>query len=137
MRPLLVALAFVFAVAAAAAAAGPLGAQARAYRFVVDSVGDSTFVFLIGREAGWVRAGARGVAVDPRRRDALVARFRVLTVAETHATALVTGQTTFVTRDHVALLQEPPERFYKDASFWAGTVLGGLLGAVAGLLLAR
>jgi hypothetical protein len=109
------------------------GAQAPAHRFFVDSVADSTFVFHVSGGAEWLRAGQTGIAVDPRRRDALVARFRVLAVDRARVTALVTGQTTVLTRDHVALMAPPRQRFYRDAGFWAGTILGTVLGAVAAL----
>jgi hypothetical protein len=119
------------------ATAGPAAAQPRVHRFLVDSVADSTFVFRVGQRGDWLRAGATGVAVDPARRDALVARFRVVSVSETRATALVTGQTTLVTRDHVALVEEPPTRFFRSGGFWGGTVLGAILGAAAALLLSK
>lgn len=128
--PLTAAAALVFALLLPPA---PAAAQAHARRFMVDSVGDSTFVFHVGANDGWVRAGASGVAVDPRRRDALVARFRVLRVDDRVATALVTGQTTFLTTDHVALLEEPPRKFFRQGVFWAGAFLGGVLGAIAAL----
>ena len=127
----------VAGLALAVGAATPAAAQPRVHRFVVDSVADSTFVFRVGPQAEWLRAGVTGVAVDPARRDALVARFRVVSVSETRATALVTGQTTFVTRDHVAVVEEPPQRFYRSGGFWGGTVLGAILGAAAALLLAK
>jgi hypothetical protein len=121
------------AVAAALLVGAPAAAQSTAHRFLVDSVGDSTFVFHVGARDGWVHPGSNGVAVDPARRDALVARFRVLSVRDRVATALVTGQTTFVTTDHVALLEEPPRRFFRQGLFWAGALLGGVIGAVAAL----
>lgn len=120
-------------VVAALLVATPAAAQSHERRFLVDSVGDSTFVFHVGANDGWVRAGSSGVAVDPQRRDALVARFRVLRVQGRVATALVTGQTTFLTTDHIALLQEPPRKFFRQGVFWAGAFLGGVLGAIAAL----
>ena len=108
---------------------------ARVHRFFVDSVMDSLFVFRVGPDARWLEPGQGGIAVDPRRRDALVARFRIVRVDRARVTALVTGQTTLLTRDDVALLDEPPRRFYRDAGFWAGTILGAVLGAVATLSL--
>lgn len=107
-------------------------AQQHLTRFFVDSVADSTFVFRTG-EARWVRAGQVGIAVDPRERDALVARFRVVGVAGGRATALITGQTTFLTGDHVALMEEPRRPFWRRQLFWAGSVAGAVLGLVAGL----
>lgn len=111
----------------------PAGAQESAVRFEISTVADSTFEFPAGRYA-WVAPGIRGIAVDPRRRDALVARFRVMKVADGVATALITGETTHVTTLHVALLEEPRPRFYKRSLFWGGAALGALLGFVAGAL---
>ncbi|HEU4628691.1 MAG TPA: hypothetical protein VFS08_03070 [Gemmatimonadaceae bacterium] len=125
--------AVVLAIVTALLAAAPAAAQTHTQRFLIDSVGDSTFVFRIGADDDWVRRGSSGIAVDPRRRDALVARFRVLSVGDRQATALVTGQTTFVTTDHVALLEEPPRSFFRQGAFWAGAFLGGVLGALAAL----
>lgn len=116
------------AVVLALALAAPAEAQRRTVRFYVDSVADSTFAFRIAPSDDWVRVGATGIAVDPARRDALVAEFRVIALWGNRATALVTGQTTFVTVDHIALLEPPRRRFYRDRSFWSGTVLGLLLG---------
>lgn len=125
-------LAAALATAAVAAPVTAADAQLRTARFYVDSVTDSTLVFRLGR-VDWLRPGTTGIAVDPRQRDALVARFRVISVGEERATALVTGQTTFVTVDHVALVDEPPRRFWRESTFWIGTVLGGVIGAVSAL----
>ena len=65
--------------------AAPAAAQPRVHRFVVDSVADNTFLFRVDERTDWLRAGATGIAVDPARRDALVARFRVVSVSETRA----------------------------------------------------
>lgn len=126
--------ALVGGLVAAALAAAPVGAQRPSFRFAVDSVTDSTFVIPIGDAHHWVKRGTVGVAVDPHRRDALVARFRVLEVERGRARVLVIGQTTFVTPEHVAVLDPPPQRFWRSASFWAGIILGaaaGLGGALA------
>ncbi len=104
-------------------------AQEAAYRFEILTVGDSTFTFAVMRQS-WIRRGMRGIAVDPRRRDALIARFRVLAVANGEATALVTGQTTAVGTEHMALLQRPKRSWYVQPLFWIGAVLGGVVGAV-------
>lgn len=111
----------------------PVGAQESAVRFEISTVADSTFEFPSGRYA-WVAPGIRGIAVDPRRRDALVARFQVLKVVDGVATALITGETTHVTTLHVALLEEPQPRFYKRSLFWSGAGLGVLVGFLAGSL---
>lgn len=123
------------AVGAAAAAVLLLtanaGAQSRAVRFDVDSVADSTFVFAIGRER-WVKPSRSGIVVDPARRDALVARFRVLGTRDGRAVGLVTGQTTDLMRSHVALLEPPNAPWYRSGTFWGGLVLGLAAGAAAG-----
>lgn len=110
-----------------------------AVRFEIASVGDTTFVFL-APTARWVRADMEGIAVDPRRRDVLVARFRVLEARGDSVAALVTGQMARVTTDHVALISRPPEppriiSRVEHRRFWAGTAVGGLLGLIAGLLI--
>lgn len=118
---------------------------ARAQRFEIVAVGDSTFSFLALR-APWVAAGKRGIAVDPRRRDALVARFEVLARRADTTMALVTGQTQRVTTDLVALLERPPVdtvvradtvRVVRRTSFWTGAAAGVVLGVLGGLLIPR
>ncbi|MGQ0649943.1 MAG: hypothetical protein ACT4P7_20520 [Gemmatimonadaceae bacterium] len=109
-----------------------LGAQQRAVRFEITSVSDTTLSFQAGM-AAWVRAGQMGRAVDPRRRDALVARFRVLGVRDRVATALVTGQTTAVSTDHVATLEEPPRSWFRTGALWVGLLIGTALGTAVGL----
>jgi hypothetical protein len=130
-RPLLLAVALL----AALVRVPPAGAQAleRAVRFQIESVGDSTFTFDVG-EQRWVAPAQRGIAVDPRRRDALVARFVVWRVEEGLATALITGETTRLRSDHIAVLRQPPPRWFRSASFWTGAAAGlvtGVLGAIA------
>ncbi len=115
-----------------ATGATPAAAQQRTARFFVDSVADSTFVFRVG-DVRWIRPGQTGIAVDPRQRDALVARFRVVDVTRDRATALITGQTTFITGDHVVLVEEPRRPFWRRDMFWKGSAVGLLLGIVAGL----
>ncbi len=104
-------------------------AQASATRFEIVNVADSTVSFATARER-WVKRGHQGIAVDPTRRDALVARLVVLEVAGGQATALVTGQTARLNGEHVVLLQRPATPFYRQRTFWMGAVLGAALGAV-------
>ena len=104
-------------------------AQFRGVRFEITQVGDSTFRFPRGN-ASWVKRDATGIAVDPRRRDALVARFKVIRIDSGLVTALVTGQATRVTTDHIAVLAEPPKPWYRGITFWAGTVFGIVIGAL-------
>ena len=101
-----------------------------AVRFEVREVADSTFEF-DGGARRWIKPGQRGIAVDPRRRDVLVARFEVLRVDDRNVTALVTGQTSRVSTDHVAILQPPTSRWYRARLFWVGAA-AGLAAAVAG-----
>jgi hypothetical protein len=77
-----------------------------------------------------VRIGATGIAVDPRRRDALVARFRVTHLDSGLVTAVITGQTTRLATEHIAVLSEPPKPWWKGITFWAGTVFGVVIGAL-------
>lgn len=109
----------------------PLQAQFRGVRFEVTSVGDTTITFHSG-DMRWVRGGERGIAVDPRRHDALVARLRVVRVEKGTATAMVTGQTTALSTDHIVIMEEPKRPWYKARSFWGGLVAGATLGAVVG-----
>lgn len=106
-------------------------AQDLSQRFSIAEAGDTTFVFAVGRTR-WVKPRQRGVAVDARERDALVARFQVTGVHEGMATAMITGQTRRVTPDHTVIMQRPPERWFRNPRFWAGAVVGLVSGAFAG-----
>lgn len=109
-------------------------AQRRDYRFEITSVGDSTITFKAGRLT-WVVRSPSTIVVDPRRRDALVARLKVLSVSSTgEATALVTGQTGRITTDHFVLAEEPPSRWYRSALLWIGTAFGLAAGFALGRL---
>ena len=104
-------------------------AQIRGVRFEITQVGDTTFRFPRGN-AGWVKVGASGIAVDPRQRDDLVARFLVLRLDSGLVTALITGQRTRLSTEHIAVLAEPPKPWWKGITFWAGTVFGVVIGAL-------
>lgn len=106
-------------------------AQESAVRFEITGVADSTFSFAVGAH-DWLRAGQRGIVVDPRRRDALVARFRIQRVQGGLATAVVTGQTTALSREHAALVDRPAPAFFRQPVFWIGLVLGGVAGYLIG-----
>lgn len=125
MRALSIAL-----LAAALGIARPAQAQRGAYRFEIVTATDST-ITIPTDSAGWVKRGTRGIAVDPRDHDSMVARFQVVRVDSGEATALITGQTTRVTTDHVALIERPVVPWYKQGVFWIGAALGGLIGVVA------
>lgn len=99
-------------------------------RFFIHTVGDTTFSFSVPSDP-WVKPGMEGLAIDPMRRDSLVARFRVATVEWGEARAVITGQTTAVTTQHVAILRMPQPPWYKRKQFWVGLVLGAGLGAGA------
>ena len=71
-----------------------------------------------------MKPGAEGLAIDPARRDSLVARFRVARVEWGEAVAVITGQTTAITTEHVALLRMPEAPWYRRASFWLGVMAG-------------
>lgn len=102
-------------------------AQAQEARFQVTSVGDSTVNFSVGSNK-WVAAGNKGIVVDPKRQDVLVARISVLSVRGGTARAVITGQTTTVEPGYVALLERPATRFFSKRDFWLGTLLGAVLG---------
>ena len=116
-----------------AAAPARIGAQETAVRFSVTQVGDTTFSFRVGEHL-WVRAGMRGIVVDPRQQDILVARFRVSGVASGQATAVITGQTTSVSTAHSVLLEMPSTPWYRARTFWLGTAVGAALGFLLGSL---
>ena len=119
----------VLALALGYAAPRAVQAQDSAVRFEIQTVGDSTFSFRAS-QAPWVARGQQGIAVDPRRRDGLVARFVVLGVDSGIANALILGQSQKVTTDHVVLLRPPRSHWYASKSFWSGA-LGGLLAGFA------
>jgi len=106
-------------------------AQETAVRFPITQVGDTTFSFRLGEHI-WVRQGMRGIVVDPRQQDVLVARFRIASVANGSATAVVTGQTTSVATSHSVLLDVPRKPWYRERSFWLGTAVGAVIGFVIG-----
>jgi hypothetical protein len=112
--------------------AGPdeVAAQLRGVRFEIASVGDTTVIFRRGAES-WVRRESRAIAVDPQRRDELVARLRVVSVDRGGlVTALVTGQTTVLSTDHVVVMDEPRRPWWRARSFWGGVLAGAAAGAV-------
>jgi hypothetical protein len=127
-------LTIIAGTAALALVCAPMRAHAQetAYRFEIASVGDST-VTLSTEKHEWLRAGQKGIAVDPMRHDALVARFVILRIDAEHkrALAVVTGQTTRITTDHVALIDRPSRRWYAQPTLWIGAVVGAVIGAVA------
>jgi hypothetical protein len=106
-----------------------------AARFEIESVDDSTAQFR-RFEAKWLRKGMEVYAVDPARRDALVARLRIVRSDSGRLTALVTAQVTKVTTNHFVLAVEPPVPWYRARRFWWGALGGGLVGA-AGAVVAR
>jgi hypothetical protein len=126
-------LAWMSGIAALALLCAPLRARAQetAYRLEITTVGDST-VSISTEKHEWVREGQKGIAVDPMRHDALVARFVILHVDPVHkrALAIVTGQTTRLTTQHVALIARPGRKWYAQPTLWIGTALGLVLGAV-------
>ena len=126
-------LGILVALALAVGAAAPRAARAQdnAVRFEIRSVGDSTFTFATP-QAPWVARGQKGIAVDPRRRDGLVARFVVLGVDGGVANALILGQSQKVTTDHVVLLRPPQLHWYASKRFWAGALGGLVVGIVTG-----
>ena len=113
--------------------AGVASAQVRGTRFEITAVGDSTVSFAVGN-ATWVHQGITGITVDPRRRDALVAQFRIIRINNGIATGVITGQTTRLATEHVAILEEPKKPWYKTLGFWGGAAVGFMIGAIVGSL---
>jgi len=82
-------------------------AQDRDVRFAITHVGDTTVTFQAGKMT-WVVRSPRAIVVDPRRRDALVAQLKVLSIgANGEATALVTAQAGRITTEHIVIGTEP------------------------------
>ena len=128
-------LGIVLSLGALAAAPGRVRAQQPSVRFEISEVTDSTFTFAVGPHR-WVEQRSRGVVVDPARRDALVARFRILRIGDGVVTALVTGQTSQVTTQHFVVMNPPPEPpWHRRSAVWTGTAIGAVLGVVLGAAL--
>jgi len=109
-------------------------AQDRDVRFAITTVGDTTITFHAGKMT-WVVRTKGAIVVDPRRRDALVARLRVVSVgANGEATAVVTAQSGRVTTDHIVIGTEPPVRWYKNTLMWMGAAFGLVAGFGLGKL---
>jgi hypothetical protein len=107
---------------------GGAHAQDRDVRFAITNVGDTTVTFQAGKMT-WVVRSPRAIVVDPRRRDALVAQLKVLSVAANgEATALVTAQAGRITTDHIVIGTEPRTRWYKSPLMWMGTAFGLVVG---------
>jgi len=107
-------------------------AQDRDVRFSITHVGDTTVTFQAGKMT-WIVRSPRAIVVDPRRRDALVAQLKVLSVgANGEATALVTAQAGRITTEHVVIGTEPRSRWYKSPLMWMGTAFGLIVGFVLG-----
>ena len=103
-------------------------AQDRDVRFAITHVSDTTVTFQAGKMT-WVVRSPRAIVVDPRRRDALVAQLKVLSIgANGEATALVTAQAGRVTTDHIVIGTEPRSRWYKSPLMWMGTAFGLVVG---------
>jgi hypothetical protein len=104
-----------------------------AARFEIDVVDDSTATFR-PVEARWLRTGMFAYAVDPKNRDALVARLRLQTDDGIQMTALVTSQVKRVNTSHVLLIPRPIVPWYQSPRFWFGAFLGGMAGVTATVL---
>ncbi|MGQ0713165.1 MAG: hypothetical protein ACT4PJ_05465 [Gemmatimonadaceae bacterium] len=127
-------LASLFVAGALVGQAADAGAQETSARFEIASAGDSTFTLVVGRHP-WVRPGLYGIVVDPRQRDVLIARFQIIAADSANAMGLVTGMTTRVTTEHVALLDKPPPPelpWHRRRSFWIGVLVGIAAGFGAG-----
>jgi hypothetical protein len=101
-----------------------------AARFEIDVADDSTATFRPA-EARWLRTGMFAYAVDPKNRDALVARLELKTDDGIQMTALVTSQVKRVNSTHVLLIPRPLVPWYRAPRFWFGAFLGGMVGVTA------
>jgi hypothetical protein len=106
-----------------------------AARFEIESVDDSTATFR-SFESAWLKPGMTINAVDPARRDALVARLRIIRADSGRITALITAQETRVTTEHFVLAVKPRTKWYRERRFWWGFAGGSLAGAT-GAIVAR
>lgn len=104
-----------------------------AARFEIESVDDSTARFR-SFEARWIHPGMTVYAVDPTRRDALVARLRIVGADSVGWHALVTSQVTRVTTEHFLLAVRPATPWYRARRFWTGAVVGSVIGAAAAVV---
>ena len=119
---------FVLTAVVTVALPGRARAQDRDVRFAITHVGDTTVTFQAGTMT-WVVRSPRAIVVDPRRRDALVAQLKVLSVgANGEATALVTAQAGRITTDHVVIGTEPRTRWYRSTLMWMGAAFGLVVG---------
>ena len=121
---------FLLVLTAVIMVALPRGARAqdRDVRFAITHVGDTTVTFEAGKMT-WIVRAPRAIVVDPRRRDALVAQLKVLSIgANGEATALVTAQAGRITTDHVVIGTEPLSRWYRSRLMWMGTAFGLVVG---------
>lgn len=121
---------FLLLLTAVVMVALPRGARAqdRDVRFAITHVGDTTVTFQAGKMT-WIVRSPRAIVVDPRRRDALVAQLKVLSIgANGEATALVTAQAGRITTEHVVIGTEPRSRWYKSPLMWMGTAFGLIVG---------
>jgi len=121
---------FLLLLTAVITVALPRGARAqdRDVRFAITHVGDTTVTFQAGKMTGVVRS-PRAIVVDPRRRDALVAQLKVLSIgANGEATALVTAQAGRITTEHVVIGTEPRSRWYRSPLMWMGVAFGLIVG---------
>ena len=118
-------------------------------RLGIAAVGDSTITLRIG-DATWLERNQRGIVVDPGNNDALVARFRLISVNGDSAIAVLTGLTGPVQRTHAAIVEHPRrvaareqaeqrerrrEQWYSRPLFWAGAAAGAFVGLVVGTML--
>lgn len=105
-----------------------------AARFAAEPLSDSTLSFA-AEDARWVAVGMLGIAVDPTRGDALVAKLEITRVTNGRVEALVTGQTTRVAPGHVVLLIRPRSAWWRQRLYWIGTLSGIVVAGGLALLL--
>jgi hypothetical protein len=101
-----------------------------AARFSIAATTDSTVTFR-PVEVRWLKPGMQGHAVDPKERDALIARLTIQRVDTSGIVAAIDGRVAQVATTHVVLMVKPGTAWWKDLRFWSGTGAGVVAGVIA------
>jgi hypothetical protein len=103
-----------------------------AWRFAVVELTDSTVRF-DASDARWLRPGMIGYAVDPSKKDALVASLSLMGTGGREYKALITGQREPVDSTHIVVFLRPDTPWWRTKHYWGGFVIGVVVTTVAAL----